>query len=71
MKCLSFAVNVCICEILQLFLICTEHTSPMSPVSGLKIMTTCIELKVLLKFGASEVCVELRAKKLRNVYRLP
>ena len=31
MKCVSFAVNVCIFE--MLFLACTEHTSTMSPVS--------------------------------------
>ena len=36
-----------------------------------RILTICIKLKVLLKFGASEmICVELRAKKLSNVYRL-
>ena len=31
MKCASFAVNVCICE--MLFLTCTEHTSTVSPVN--------------------------------------
>ena len=31
MKCVLFAVNVCICEIL--FLTCTEHTSAMSLVN--------------------------------------
>ena len=31
MKCVPFAVNVCICE--MLFLTCTEHTSTMSPVN--------------------------------------
>ena len=31
MKCVPFAVNVCICE--MLFLTCAEHTSTMSPVS--------------------------------------
>ena len=31
MKCVTFAVNVCMCEVL--FLTCTEHTSTMSPVS--------------------------------------
>ena len=31
MKCVSFAVNVCLCE--MLFLTCTEHTSTTSPVN--------------------------------------
>ena len=31
MKCVLFAVNVCICE--MLFLTCTEHTSTTSPVN--------------------------------------
>ena len=31
MKCVPFAVNVCLCE--MLFLTCTEHTSTMSPVN--------------------------------------
>ena len=31
MKCVPFAVNVCLCE--MLFLICSEHTSAMSPVN--------------------------------------
>ena len=31
----------------------------------LRIMTICIKLKVLLKFGASEmICLELRSKKI-------
>ena len=31
----------------------------------LRIMTICIELKVLIKFGASEmICLELRVKKI-------
>ena len=66
--------NVCskcisICE--MLILTCTEHTSTMSPeLMKLRIMTISIKTKVLVKFGTSEMmCVELRAKKLRNVYR--
>ena len=31
MKCVPFAVNVCLCE--MLFLTCSEHTSAMSPVN--------------------------------------
>ncbi len=60
MKCVLFAVNVCLCE--MLFLTCTEHTSTTSPVNE---MTISIKINVLIKFGASEmICVELRAKKL-------
>ena len=64
MKCVPFAVNVCICE--MLILTCIEHTSTMSPeLMKLGIMTISIKTKVLIKFGASElICVELRAKKL-------
>ena len=64
MKCVAFAINVRICE--MLFLACTEHTSTMS--HGLmkpRIMTISNKIKVLIKFGTSEMmCVELRAKKL-------
>ncbi len=60
MKCVLFAVNVCLCE--MLFLTYTEHTSTTSPVNE---MTISIKINVLIKFGASEmICVELRAKKL-------
>ena len=71
MKCVPFAINVCICE--MLFLACTEHTSTMSPeLMKLRIMTISIKTKVLIKFGTSEMMfVELRAKKLWNMYRLP
>ena len=31
MKCVPFALNVCLCE--MLFLTCTEHTSTISPVN--------------------------------------
>jgi hypothetical protein len=35
-------------------------------------MIITIKTKVLIKFGTSEImCVELRAKKLSNVYRSP
>ena len=67
MKCVLFAINVCLCE--MLFLTCTEHTSTTSPVNE---MTISVKINVLIKFGASEmISVELRAKKLSNVYRLP
>ena len=60
MKCVLFAVNVCICE--MLFLTCTEHTSITSPVNE---RTISIKTNILIKFGVSEMkCIELRAKKL-------
>ena len=64
MKCVLFAINVYICEIL--FLTCTEHTSTMSlELMKLRILTISIKIKALIKFGTSEmICVELRAKKL-------
>ena len=63
MKYVPFAIKVCICE--MLFLTCTEHTSTMSPVNKIRLMTVSIKLKVLIKIRASEmICVELRAKKL-------
>ena len=72
MDCVQFAVNACICICEMLFLTCTEHTSIMSPeLMKLRIIIISIKTKVLVKFGTSEMmCVELRAKKLRNVYRL-
>ena len=71
MKCVPFAINVRICE--MLFLACTEHTSTMSPeLMKLRIMAISIKTKVLIKFGTSEMMfIELRAKKLWNVYCLP
>ena len=56
----------------MLFLAYTEHTSTMSPeLMKLRIMTISIKTMVLIKFGTSEMmCVELRAKKLSNLYRL-
>ena len=67
MKCVSFAVNVCICE--MLFLTCTEHTSIMSPeLMKLRIMIISIKTKIVVKFGTSEMrCVELRAKNLYEI----
>ena len=57
----------CTCE--TPILTCTEHTSTMSPV---RIMTNSIKTKILIKFGGSEMtCVELRPRKLQNVYTLP
>ena len=71
MKCVPFAVNVyayvkCSSSRAQItFQLCHQLVT-------LRITTTCIMLKVLLKFGASKmIYVELRAKKLLNVYRLP
>ncbi len=71
MKCVSFDVNICICE--MLILTCIEHTSTMSPeLMKLRIMTISIKTKVLIKFGTSDnMCIELRAMKLRNMHRLP
>ncbi len=60
MKYVPFAVNVCIWEIL--FPTCTEHTSITSPVNGRTILS--IKTNILIKFGVSEICIELRAKKL-------
>ena len=67
----SFAVNGCIYE--MLFITNIEHTSIMSPeLMKLRIMIVSIKTKVLIKFGTSEImCVDLRAKKLRNMYRFP
>ncbi len=60
MKCVPFAINACLSE--MLFLTCTEHTSTTSPVNE---MTISIKTNILIKFGASEMIrVELRAKKL-------
>ena len=59
MKCVQFAVNVCICICEMLFLTCTEHTSTMSPeLMKLRIMTISIKTKVLVKFGTfrDDVC---------------
>ena len=62
MKCVPFAVNVCICE--MLFLAYTEHTSTMSPeLMKLRVMTISTKTKVPIIFGTSAMCVELRAKK--------
>ena len=67
----SFAVNGCIYE--MLFISNIEHTSIMSPeLMKLRIMIVSIKTKVLIKFGTSEImCVDLRAKKLQNMYRFP
>ena len=64
MKYVPFALNVCIlCEMLTFTY--TEYTLTMSPeLMKLRIMTISIKTKMLTKFGASEICVELRAKKL-------
>ena len=57
----------------MLFITNIEHTSIMSPeLMKLRIMIVSIKTKVLIKFGTSEImCVDLRAKKLRNMYRFP
>ena len=48
----------------MLFLTCTEYASTMSPeLMKLRIMTSSIRTRVLIKLGASElICVELSAK---------
>ena len=50
MKCVPFAINACLCE--MLLLTCTEHTSTTLPVNE---MTISIKTNVLIKFGASEI----------------
>ena len=60
MKCVPFAINASLCE--MLFLTCTEHTSTTSPVNERTIIS--IKTNILIKFGVSEICIELRAKKL-------
>ena len=63
MKCVPFAVNICICE--MLFLTCTDTLQPHRQYLKLKIMIINIKTKVVNNFGASEMIdVELRAKKL-------
>ena len=53
----------------MLTLMYIEHTSTMLPVN---IMIIKFKLKVTIKFEALEMmCVELRARKLPNVYSLP
>ena len=37
----------------------------------LRIMTTGVETKILIKFEASKMCVELTTKTLLNVYTFP
>ena len=60
-KYVPFDVNVSIiCE--MLFPTCTEHTSTTSPVNERTIIS--IKTNILIKFGVSEICIELRAKKL-------
>ena len=59
MKYVPLAVHVCIWE--MLFPTCTEHTSTTSPVNE---RTISIKTNILIKFGVSEICIELRAKKL-------
>ena len=45
---------------------------PRRQLMKLRIMTISIKIKVLMEFGASEmICIELRAKRLRNKYCLP
>ena len=50
MKCVPFAVNVCLCE--MLLLTCTGHASTTLPVNE---MTISIKTNVLIKFRASEI----------------
>ena len=65
MKCVPFVVTVSIILCEMLFLTCTEHTQPCCQSMKLWIMIISIRIKILNKFGASEMmCVELRAKNL-------
>ena len=64
MKYVLFAENMCTFE--MPFLTCIKSTlQPCRQLMKFRIMTVSIKLKVLIKFGDSEmICVELRAKKL-------
>ena len=58
------------CE--KLILTCTEHTSINHIIASRWNSNICIKTKVVFKFKASQMmCVELRAKRLWNVYILP
>ena len=71
MKCVSFTVNVCICD--MLFLTCTEHTSTMSPVSESQDYDCQHQNKGIdqIRNSRDDVCLQLKAKRLRYMYRLP
>ena len=66
MKCVQFAVNVHVYAYVKCS---SSHVQnilqPCHQLMKLRIMTICIELKVLIKFGTSEMmCIELRTKRL-------
>ena len=66
MKCVPFSINVyaygkCSSSHVQ------NTLQPCPQLVKLRIMTISIKLEVLIKLGASEICVELRAKKLQDV----
>ena len=70
MKCVPFAVNVCVCE--MLFLTCTEHTSTMSPeLMKLRIMIISIKTKILIKFGIYEMMCMCRIEGQRAMKYVP
>ena len=56
----------CICIYVKCSSTLAQNTlQPCHQLVKLRIMTICIELKVLIKFGTSEMmCIELRAKRL-------
>ena len=67
MKCVPFAVNVY--AYVKWSSLPAQNT--LKPCRQLMITTVSIKLKVLIKFRASEmICVELRAKKLWNLFCL-
>ncbi len=66
MKCVLFAINVFLFE--MLFLTCTEQTSTTSPVNE---MTISIKINVLIKFGASEMIIMCRIESQKAMKCVP
>ena len=67
MKYVPFAVTVCINNYVKYALPSHAQNTlqPCRQLLKLKIMTVSIKIKVLIKYGASDIiCVELRAKEL-------
>ena len=62
MKCVLLAINVCLCE--MLFLTYAQNTlQPRRLLMKLTIMTINIKLKVLIKFGVSDMMYEIESQK--------
>ncbi len=62
MKCVLLAINVCLCE--MLFLTYAQNTlQPRRLLMKLTIMTIKFKLKVLIKFGVSEMMCEIESQK--------